>query len=254
MQTVISVDGTRIAYETDGDGPPLVLLHGSPEMRDSWRALRTHLADRFRLIVPDRRGHGESGDADDYTLSREIEDLRALDAAIDGKLSVFGHSFGAVVALAAAVDIPLDRLVVYEPPVVAGEYHENLTEELRTLVSDGNRQQAMKRFYQEAAGIPAPEQLPIWPEGVRFELLETIIRERAAAEAFDATVAGEVETETLLVTGEHSPPHLRAAVRTLDEQLPQSHRVELDEVGHVGTQTAPERVASTVHHFWDNQS
>ena len=250
MQTVTSADGTRIAYETAGEGPPLVCLHGSPETRDCWRAVRPQLADAFRLIMPDRRGHGDSGDADAYTLDREIEDLCAINEAIDGEVSVFGHSFGGIVALAAATEMPVDRLVVYEPPMLVGEYNEELTEQLRTLVSNGNRQEAMKRFYQEAAGIPDPEQLPIWPDGVRFELLETIIRERAATEAVDQTAVCDIDTKTLVVTGERSPPHLRAAVRTVDEQLSRSQRVELDGVGHVGLQTAPERLASAVQEFW----
>ncbi|WP_345779400.1 alpha/beta fold hydrolase [Natrinema sp. SYSU A 869] len=53
-----------MAYEQEGSGPPLILLHGGSGTRRTWDTLRPHLTDDFTLIVPDRRGRGESGDAD----------------------------------------------------------------------------------------------------------------------------------------------------------------------------------------------
>lgn len=250
MQTTTSTDGTRIAYERHGEGPPLVLLHGGSATRQSWDALRPQLADEFTLVVPDRRGRGASDDADDYSLDRETADLRAVLDTIDGDPTVFGHSFGGLVALAAAAEISVDRLVLYEPPVLGDDGEPNtLAARMQEQVDAGERKAAMKLFYREAAGIPAPEQLPIWPEQVQFDLVETVIRENRVVESFDWPVSSTVDSPTLLLTGDHSPAHLREAVQMLQTQLPQTYLAELDGVGHVGTLSAPEQVAAEVREF-----
>ncbi|TYT61931.1 alpha/beta fold hydrolase [Natrialba swarupiae] len=109
MQTVTSADRTEIAYERHGNGPPLILLHGGSGTRRSWETLRPALADDFTLVVPDRRGRGDSSDGETYGLEREVADLEALVEAVDGDPTVFGHSFGGLVALAGASDLTLDR-------------------------------------------------------------------------------------------------------------------------------------------------
>lgn len=251
MQTVTSADGTRIAYEEVGSGPCLILLHGGSETRHAWNALRPHLADDFTLVIPDRRGRGDSGDADEYDLEREVSDLAALVDTLDGDVSVFGHSFGGLVALAAAEEIELEQLVLYEPSILIGEHvtDADLTDRMRDLVQTGDREGAMKLFYREGAGIPDPEQLPVWPHEVNFDLIDTVIRENAAVEAYDLPADIALEIPTLLLTGEHGPPHLRDTVRTLDDRLPNSRLVELPDVGHVGTLSAPEQVATEVQTF-----
>ncbi|RKD93674.1 alpha/beta fold hydrolase [Halopiger aswanensis] len=257
MQTVTSADGTRIGYETVGDGPPLVLLHGSSATRRSWYPLRQQLADDFTLVVPDRRGRGESGDAEAYGLDREVDDLRAIVDALEGDVSVFGHSFGGLVALAAAAtdERSIDRLALYEPSLLVGDHRaDSLSDRLQERFATDGREAAMKRFYREGAGIPAPERLPIWPDDVQFDLLETVIRETAAVETYDLPATIDRERPTLLLTGERGPSHLRDAVRTLDERLPRSRLVDLEDVGHVGIQTAPDRVAAEIRTFWHEES
>lgn len=251
MQSVTSADGTRIAYEQHGSGAPLVLLHGGSATRHSWGPLIPQLAESFRVIVPDRRGRGESGDSEAYTLAREVEDLRALVEAVDGDVSVFGHSFGGLVALAAADELELDRLVLYEPALLVDDHRDDdLTARMRELVAAGDRKAAMKRFFQDGSGIPDPEALPIWPDKVNFDLVDTVIRENAVVEAYDLPTALGIETPTLLLTGEHGPSHLGAAVRAVDERLAESRVVELDGVGHIATQSAPKRVATEIETFF----
>lgn len=250
MQTVTSADGTSIAYERHGDGPPLVLLHGSTGTRQHWDPLIPHLADEFTLITPDRRGRGDSGDADDHSLEREVADLRAVVDAVDDDVTVFGHSFGGLVALAAAEDMALERLVLYEPAVLVGAYRgDDLSARMQQRLDAGEREAAMKLFLRDAGGIPAPEQLPFWPEQVRFHLVETVIRENEAVESYELPAEPDVDCPTLLLTGERGPAHLRAAVETLADRVPQSDTLEFEGLGHVGTQSAPAQVAAAVQSF-----
>lgn len=250
MQTVTSSDGTSIAYETHGQGPPLILLHGGSATRRTWDTLRPHLADDFTLVLPDRRGRGDSGDADEYSLDREVADVRVLADAVDGDVTVFGHSYGGLIALATANEGDIGRLVLYEPSVLVGEHRDDdLVERMQDCLDVGEREEAMKLFYQKGAGIPEPEQLPFWPESVEFELVETVIRENATVEEYKLPEELNIDTPTLLLTGERGPTHLRDAVFTLDDKLSDSRLVELEGVGHVAIESAPDRVAEAVRSF-----
>jgi len=250
MRTVTSADGTEIAYELHGSGPPLVLLHGGSGSRENWAGLRPHLETEFTLVLPDRRGRGDSGGHAEYGLDREIADLRALLDAVDGDPAVFGHSFGGLVALAAAETLPIDRLLLYEPALLVGEHRgDDLAARMQERLDAGRRREAMRLFYEESSDIPDVEALPWWPEEVHFGRTETVVRENREVEAFELPTEPEVDARTLLLTGEHGPAHLQDAVFTLRDRLSDARLVELDGVGHVAPMTAPERVAEAVRGF-----
>ena len=78
MNTVTSKDGTKIAFEKSGEGPPLVIVGGALSDR---RGAATHadlLGSNFTVSTYDRRGRGDSGDTPPYAVEREIDDLQAL--------------------------------------------------------------------------------------------------------------------------------------------------------------------------------
>lgn len=94
------VDGTRIAYTVTGDGPPVLLVHGSLLSHQIWRTFGyvRALRDRYRLVLVDQRGHGRSDaprDVASYSMDRVCEDLVAvLDAAGVDTAHYVGYSFG----------------------------------------------------------------------------------------------------------------------------------------------------------------
>ena len=160
MNTVASADGTTIAYDATGAGPPLVLVVGAFCDRHTTRSLTKVLAPDFTVYEYDRRGRGESGDTAPYAVEREVEDLAAVAGAAGGAPNVFGHSSGAILALeAAARGVPMARLVAYEPPYIIGDTRprpgSDVADRLSALVSDGRRGDAAKLFLTEAVGMPA---------------------------------------------------------------------------------------------------
>ncbi len=121
-ETVTSADGTRIAVERSGDGPAVILIGGAFNDRSSVAALAAELAPAFTAIAYDRRGRGDSGDAEGYSVDREIEDLTAVIEHAGGSARLFGHSSGGNLAIEATVrGLAVDRLAVYEPAFVVGD-------------------------------------------------------------------------------------------------------------------------------------
>jgi pimeloyl-ACP methyl ester carboxylesterase len=116
---VTSKDGTRIGYLRAGQGPAVVLLHGSNESARSHTGLALGLADRFTVYLPDRRGRGMSGPhRPDHGIRTEVEDLGAVLAA-SGAQRVFGVSIGALIALETARTRPdIRQIAAYEPALL----------------------------------------------------------------------------------------------------------------------------------------
>lgn len=114
---VRSADGTRIAYERSGEGPPVIVIGGIFCDRQRMADLADGLAEHFSVVNYDRRGRGESGDTPPYAVQREVEDLAALIDAAGGSAMLYGHSSGAGLALrGTAAGLPVSRLVLHEPP------------------------------------------------------------------------------------------------------------------------------------------
>src|SRR5687767_12504745 len=118
---VASQDGTSIAVQVTGRGAPLLLVHGTTADHSRWTPLLPALEARFTVHAMDRRGRGESGDAADYSLVREFEDVAAVVDAIGGPVNLLGHSYGALCSLEAALRTSnLRKLILYEPPIPLG--------------------------------------------------------------------------------------------------------------------------------------
>ncbi|WP_311174115.1 alpha/beta fold hydrolase [Halobellus ordinarius] len=255
MQTVISADGTSIAYEQHGEGPPLVLLHGgsSPEY---WKPIVPHFVEDYTVVVPHRRGVGESGDSDEYRLERGVEDVRAVIDAVNGAPVVFGHSFGGLLALEAARHASVKKLIAYEPAVLVDDYREQaaLAAQMQKRIDDGDRREAMKFYIREVMHGGEIDDLdgwlaewPPWPDIVA--LTENIARINRTIEQYQLPDALEIDAPVLLLTGTEGPPHLRDGIRAVDAALSNSQFVEFDDVGHGGPTEAPDRVIAKVRNF-----
>ena len=98
METVKSADGTVIAYDRAGAGPPLIVSVGAFCTRRTF-VPPEDLRQRFTVVTYDRRGRGDSGDTEPFAPEREYEDLAAVAAAVGPEPPfLFGHSSGAAIA------------------------------------------------------------------------------------------------------------------------------------------------------------
>jgi hypothetical protein len=160
MDKVSSSDGTTIAFDRLGAGPPVILVSGASTARAVHEPLAAVLATDFTVFNYDRRGRGDSGDTPPYEIQREVEDLHAVLGAAGGAAAVFGNSSGAVLALhAAAAGLPITKLALWEPPFMvdpdaAGRQRAYATQ-LAELLDAGRRGDAMVLFMR-SIGVPEP--------------------------------------------------------------------------------------------------
>lgn len=255
MQTVVSADGTEIAYEARGDGRPVVLVHGIAGSKESWRTIPARLAEDYRAVAVDRRGRGDSGDGDRYTLAREAEDIHAVlnevsaDAGGDDPV-LFGHSYGGLVALAAAAGASLGGLLVYEPAVVAGDHPGGVQRaaRMRDLLDAGDRAGAVELLFRGYGGQELVDRMPI--EQIA-PIADTVVREHDVVveygvEEFDA----DVDAPARVLVGEASDDHVHRAVDAVADRLG-AETVVLPDTGHHGLETAPAQVAAAVRDILD---
>lgn len=150
---VTSKDGTRIGVECAGTGLTLLFVHGGVGDRTRWTPMFPLLASRFTVCAMDRRGRGASGDSADYSLLKEAEDVAAVVESRPGPVSVFGHSYGGVVALEAAfLTDRITKLMLYEPPLHE-PFDNNLfiavAARIDEMVRNGELEEALVAFQTE---------------------------------------------------------------------------------------------------------
>lgn len=260
METVASVDGTPIAYERTGHGPPLVLVHGMAGNHTRWELfdVRPRLAEHATVYAMDRRGHGESGDTVEYSLEKEFEDVAAVVDSIDRPVHLLGHSHGGLCALEAALRTDdLGSLVVYEPAgpwEISNLYSENIYEELEALIEAGENEQALLVFLREGIELPesqidAIRAAPEW--SARVEEAPTLPREYRAPVIyeFEPERFANMTTPTVLLVGSESPQWIKEATDAIDDALPNSRISVLEGQGHVAMNTAPDLFVDTVLAF-----
>jgi pimeloyl-ACP methyl ester carboxylesterase len=186
-----SADGTSIGFVRLGSGPAVVFVHGSLSTGDDWLQVATAMAGQFTCFIMDRRGRGRSGDASDYSLDREYEDIKAvLDVAGPGT-HLLGHSYGAICALGAALRAPIGHLVLYEPPLpVEGPVVGTALVPYRAAVASYQLDEALtiglKDIVHLSAGeISALRPTPLWKK--RAALTPTWTRELEAIDRLNQT-------------------------------------------------------------------
>ena len=246
MQPVTSKDGTRIAFDREGSGPPLIIVGGALSDRAGSAALAKLLAPHFTVYSFDRRGRGESGDTRPYAAAREIEDIEALIDHAGGSAFVAGFSSGAALSLqaAAALGGKVRKLALYEAPYdeakgAAGKW-QIYRKEQEQLLATGRMGDAVVHHLKFVglpdAAIQEMKGSPAWAGMVRM----------AGTLPYDVAVIGDdrsvpvaraatIGAETLVMDGAASRqamPFMAATAERIATAIPQAERRTIEGQGH----------------------
>ena len=112
----------NVEFSDDGAGPPVILLHSSGSGPEQWRRLTKQLQDRFRLLAVNLMGYGQTSiwpAGTRQTLADQAALIETVAASVEGRISLIGHSFGAAVAMKAALALQdrLAHLILFEPNI-----------------------------------------------------------------------------------------------------------------------------------------
>ncbi len=246
MAAVRSADGTAIVYDQSGHGPALILVDGATSTRSSGSKPQLHklLAEHFTVLSYDRRGRGDSGDTQPYTVGREIEDIEALIDQAGASAYLYGHSSGGCLALDAAAQLgaKVSKLAMYEAPYnddpafrqVWAHYLEQLTAALTE-----NRHGDAIALFMELVGIPAEQiegmrRAPFWP-GMEA-VAPTLAYDHAGVIGQDPSVpvkrAAQVDVPALVLYGTAGAPFMTRTALTLSRTLPHAELQALDGQNH----------------------
>ena len=163
--SIRSADGTAIAYCSLGSGEGIIVVGGALSRGEDYLPLARTLSESFAVHVVDRRGRGASGPrGPGYSIETECEDLIAVQRAT-GATSVFGHSYGGLVALETARRTgTFSRVAVYEPAVSIVRIHPRRLD--ASLPGAARRRRLARRlscFVRQAGFAPsALAMMPIW--------------------------------------------------------------------------------------------
>lgn len=250
-----------------GAGPAVVCLHSNASHGGQWRSLMARLATQHRVLAPDSYGSGSSPDwPSDRTISLadEVAFLEPVFAGIEHPFHLVGHSYGAAVALRAAVQHPerVRALVLYEPTLFALIEAEgpapNEADGIRNAVAAaaaaldaGDKSLAAQCFIDYWMGAGSWDATP--PERQPAIANSTVNVRRwghaLMTEPTPLAAFASLHLPVLLMTGGRSPASAHGVARRLMGVLPQvEHRV-FDKLGHMGPITHPEPVNEAIEAF-----
>ncbi len=281
--SVISEDGTPIGYLRIGEGPAVVLIHGSNESARSHTQLALALADAFTVYLPDRRGRGLSGPhSAEHSIRSEVEDLEAVLTESDAS-RVFGVSIGALIALEAARTLPAIRQVAaYEPALLAQP--DRYTAWVHLFDQEMAKGDTAAALVTSLYGLDlAPTVMKLMPRPLLKALTSQAMRSEdkkasnnrvttrkvAPTLRYEGLLLAEmagttgsfanVDADVLLIGGSMKrPAFIRPAFEALAQTLPHNRCVLIPGLGHGGSSDVgpanrggqPQRVAPVIRSFF----
>jgi pimeloyl-ACP methyl ester carboxylesterase len=241
MEHVTSADGTTIAFDKLGSGPPVILVCGGSVDRMSLAGLADLLAADFTVLNFDRRGRGDSGDTPPYDEEREIEDIDAVADAAGGSAFLFGSSSGAALAMDAAARLDsITKVALWEPPFLpegAPRPPADTAQTFHDLVAAGRRDDAAEFFMRDVVRMPpefvdGAKQSPFWAPTVA--LAHTL--------EYDARIMGDysiptdraaaVKVPAIVLAGGADFPWMPETAQTIADAMVDGRMQRLEGQGH----------------------
>jgi pimeloyl-ACP methyl ester carboxylesterase len=250
---VASCDGVEISVQKAGSGPPLLLIHGALlNGALSWGAVTPKLAEHFTVYAMDRRGRAPSGDAKEYSIENEADDIVRVVEAIGGPVVVLSHSYGALASLEALDRLDaVSHLILYEPPVALKPRDPAIVAKLEQALEANDREQLVTVFLRDQIGVP-PDVIarmaasPIWP--IVLQISPTLPRETQGVNTYTPSPErlANWKTPTTLLLGSETVGLLRDAAFFVRDAIPGCRLVILEGQGHGAMLDAPEFFANKI--------
>lgn len=255
METIRTPHGVTVSYEMHGQGPALVLTHGGfSDHRTNWEYVLPSLAQNFRVYALARRGRGRTDATAGHSVYDESQDVAAVVRSIGEPVSLLGHSYGAHVALRAALLLgsAVRSLVVYEPPwpsLMGG----SMPEPMMRYAAAGDWDNFSFWFFRNLLAVPENDLNAVraskdW--GYVTEDAPKTVGDLAALAryAFRPQEFAGLDSPVLLQVGSESPRDLYVTDALL-EVLPNARVQTLAGQAHEGMTTAPDQYTAGVLEF-----
>ncbi len=256
-------DDTEIVYEVWGDGPPVVLLHPFPANHDFWAPAAPPLVSRYHLILPDLRGHGESGIGDGPALmEKHAADIaRVMDDAAVGRAAMIGVSIGGYVLFefwrryrdrVAALALCNTKASPDSPEARAGRL------QAANDVIERGTEPFFESMVPKLLGRTTRETRPDLVEGAlnmmrKMSPEDVAMVQRGMAERPDSVPAlRTINVPTLLVTGDEDAITGFAEAETMRQHITGSHLKVISKAGHYAVWERPEEVGLVLRQFLDS--
>ncbi len=247
-----------LAYDSEGDGPLVVLLHGFPESRMSWRKQLPALAAAgFRAVAPDLRGYGDSPKPrgiDDYRVPPLVDDVARLIESQGGSCVLVGHDWGALVAWFLAMTRPelVRRLVIVNvahPAAFVREIHRSWRQRLRASYQLFFQLPWIPELFWRAFGKMllrrmgrfTREQIDAYARqwsAPMFHYYRAMRRTRGELRK----LIRRIDVPVLVIYGTREPVMLPAAFEHWEEWVTDVRVEKIEGAGHFAQHDAPERV------------
>jgi pimeloyl-ACP methyl ester carboxylesterase len=265
--TTADANGVRLAYEIHATGEiPLVMVHGSWLSRRNWDWVVPHLADSFRVLTYDRRGHGESERPSGQGSVREdVADLAALIEHLElAPAWVAGQSFGGSITLRLAAERPdlLRGIIAHEPPLFSLVAEEpavapmvegfaQLLAAVTERIASGDHAGAAEQFIEEGLGEGLWTQLPPEFRQMMVENAPTYLDEANDPDVidFDLEWIKDFTRPALLTLGDQTAPLFPPVITRLTEAMPSAEVQEFTGAGHPIMVEQPEDFAEAITAF-----
>jgi len=263
----VTVNDVRLAYEIHGTGEiPLVMVHGSWLSRRNWDWVVPHLAESFRVITYDRRGHGESEQPGGQGSVREdVADLAGLIEHLElAPAWVAGQSFGGSITLRLAGERPglLRGIIAHEPPLLSLladgpavapmlDGFSQLVGAVADRIESGDHAGAAEQFIEEGLGEGLWAKFPPWFRQMMAVHATTYLDEAndPGQIAFDLEWIRGFTRPALLTQGDQSPPVFPPVITRLAEALPSAEVQKITGAGHPIMVEQPEDFAEAITGF-----
>ncbi len=255
MGTATSADGTSIYYETVGEGPDIVLVHGLTDSHGTWGPIIADLASDHRVTALDLRGHGQSGDAFDYGALGMAADVAAVVAAarVEQPL-VIGHSLGGVVVTAYSAFAPVRGTINVDQSLRLAQFQSAL-QDVEPMLRDP------ATFPVVLAAIFAGLDGSVLSDELKADIAAHRRPEQAVVlgvwDAVLTSPAAELDAQMAQIGGAISAPYLSLQFEDMGADygdwlrslLPQAIVEEWPGQGHYGHRIDPERFTARVRAF-----